>query len=553
MEFENFLAKASLTRHQYQVDGVNWCLQNEKEGNEICGKYIIRGGFLCDDMGLGKTIQILGVILGNFRLKTLIVLPLALMKQWEQVIKKMVGHKPLVFHGQYKKSIGLSELNRAAIVLTTYGQISSTKKTPKNLLHKVKWFRIIFDEAHHMRNRKTAIFEGAINLTATNRWLVTGTPIQNKITDLYNLASILGVPAVYYQKKENLESFVTAFILRRTKESVGLQIPDKKNTIIYTHWDNQSEKTYSEDVHEQSSNSSVCDALDLKCLLQQYIRSRQTCISSSLMKSKIDPFIEKIKSKSSECSICLEAINMSAMITENSENSARRLKLCGHIFHKKCIELWIKEKTVFTCPFCRGLSSVEEITPLNIQVMEEAMEKSSKINAVIETLVERKGNNNSKIVFCHYKGEIDMIKYELIAHGYKNENVKIIDGRSTQKERNLILQGIKIGTTTTTLSGQLNEMIVLIQIQTGCEGLNLQWCNEIYFVSPHWNPSVEDQAVARCHRMGQTKPVYVFRYVMKMDEEKYSVKTLDELCVKKQNEKRSLMRQIYEITDNKEE
>ena len=56
---------------------------------------------------------------------------------------------------------------------------------------------------------------------------------------------------------------------------------------------------------------------------------------------------------------------------------------------------------------------------------------------------------------------------------------------------------------------------IVLQIQTGCEGLNLQAnFSEIYFVSPHWNPCVEDQAVARCHRIGQTKPTYVFKFAM---------------------------------------
>jgi SNF2 family DNA or RNA helicase len=56
---------------------------------------------------------------------------------------------------------------------------------------------------------------------------------------------------------------------------------------------------------------------------------------------------------------------------------------------------------------------------------------------------------------------------------------------------------------------------IVLQIQTGCEGLNLQAnFSEIYFVSPHWNPCVEDQAVARCHRIGQTKPTYVFKFEM---------------------------------------
>ena len=59
-----------------------------------------------------------------------------------------------------------------------------------------------------------------------------------------------------------------------------------------------------------------------------------------------------------------------------------------------------------------------------------------------------------------------------------------------------------------------NYQVILLQIQTGCEGLNLQQYNEIYFVSPHWNPAVEQQAIARCHRIGQTKPVHIYRFHM---------------------------------------
>jgi len=57
--------------------------------------------------------------------------------------------------------------------------------------------------------------------------------------------------------------------------------------------------------------------------------------------------------------------------------------------------------------------------------------------------------------------------------------------------------------------------VIILQIQTGCEGLNLQKnYSEVYFVSPHWNPSVEQQAVGRCHRIGQEKQVYVYRFEM---------------------------------------
>ena len=77
----------------------------------------------------------------------------------------------------------------------------------------------------------------------------------------------------------------------------------------------------------------------------------------------------------------------------------------------------------------------------------------------------------------------------------------MLDGRTTHDMRNDIIENPDID-------------ILILQIQTGCEGLNLQHYSDIYFVSPHWNPSVEDQAVARAHRLGQTKSVNVYRFVM---------------------------------------
>ena len=72
-------------------------------------------------------------------------------------------------------------------------------------------------------------------------------------------------------------------------------------------------------------------------------------------------------------------------------------------------------------------------------------------------------------------------------------------------------------------------VVLILQIQTGCEGLNLQEnYSEIYFVSPHWNPSIEDQAVARCHRFGQTKPVYVQHFEMEdFVKEESKIRTVD--------------------------
>jgi hypothetical protein len=84
-----------------------------------------------------------------------------------------------------------------------------------------------------------------------------------------------------------------------------------------------------------------------------------------------------------------------------------------------------------------------------------------------------------------------------------------------------------------------------MQIQTGCEGLNLQDnYSEIYFVSPNWNPYIEDQAIARCHRIGQKKTVFVWRFEMSNFDPVLCVKNLDKHVTDIQNGKRDIVNKI---------
>jgi SWI/SNF-related matrix-associated actin-dependent regulator of chromatin subfamily A3 len=88
--------------------------------------------------------------------------------------------------------------------------------------------------------------------------------------------------------------------------------------------------------------------------------------------------------------------------------------------------------------------------------------------------------------------------------------------------------------------------VLIVQIQTACEGLNLQHINEIYFTTPHWNPSVEDQAIARAHRIGQEKEVDVYRFVSKFQNKKDDTSiTLDEYCMTVQEKKREIAKSIF--------
>jgi SNF2 family DNA or RNA helicase len=137
-------------------------------------------------------------------------------------------------------------------------------------------------------------------------------------------------------------------------------------------------------------------------------------------------------------------------------------------------------------------------------------------------LIERKNNDNRKIVFCHFHKEIDEIEKRCLGAGM---TVKKIDGRLASREKSQAM------------IAPWPEVMIL-QINTCCEGLNLQDFNEIYFASPHWNPAVEDQAIARCHRIGQKKDVYVFRFNMISLND--SCNSQDNYCVEVQERKRKL-------------
>jgi SNF2 family DNA or RNA helicase len=159
---------------------------------------------------------------------------------------------------------------------------------------------------------------------------------------------------------------------------------------------------------------------------------------------------------------------------------------------------------------------------LTTNMFSRLMTGNSKLSNVAKTIIERNGNGRKKLVFCTFRKEMDMLTAMLTGFGVR---VAVFDGRVSQKKRAVMLARDEVD-------------VLLMQIQTGCEGLNLQQFKEVYFVSAHWNPSVEDQAIARCHRIGQREEVDVFRFVM--DDFSQSDATFDNVIGRVQTKKRRL-------------
>jgi SNF2 family DNA or RNA helicase len=454
--YKKYIDHSGLHFKQYQYDGVVWCVDKEKSlisqdfgngsqdfgngsqdfGN---GSQDFGGGFIADEMGLGKTITMIGTFLCNLVKRTLIVLPPVLIHQWYTQIYKTTGHKAVVYYGQKKKKIDLMGLG-FCIVITSYAHIAIGKKKKGsddglNDIHRVLWDRIVFDEGHHLRNRNTHLYKGALHLKGRIKWIVSGTPIQNSKADFYNLCRIIGGGMKF-------DDFSKVPILKRTKKEVGICIPDMAVNLESVTWKNQNEMKLSSCIHGIICGGvgGVTGSVNITywlynrfCsgVLPLYLRARQMCIYPKLV--------------------------------------------------KKIIEEMVHDKII----------TQEEYADI--------LKYSSKMDAVIKAVLKNKDNGNGKIIFCSFRAEIDDIAARLRENGI--QRVVTFDGRNGAGSRKTILC-------------ERNDVLIL-QIQTGCEGLNLQeHYSEIYFVSPFWNPAVEDQAVARCHRIGQKKEVMVYRFEM---------------------------------------
>ncbi|KAF1941327.1 hypothetical protein EJ02DRAFT_455265 [Clathrospora elynae] len=248
----------------HQVDGVAWMIEKET-GNHNKRAKLPKGGILADDMGLGKTVQSIALILSNTRPEkgvepenkknkisdstgkgTLVVAPLALIKQWEAEINSKVSKshalKVLVHHGP-NRTKSADKLKQYDVVITTYQVLASEHgacgEGPSGLMKgcfAVQWYRTMLDEAHSIKNRNAKMTKACYEVRSHYRWCLTGTPMQNNIDELQSLIKFLRIQPYCEMSSwkesisgpmkngrgnlamKRLQVFLKAFMKRRTKD-----------------------------------------------------------------------------------------------------------------------------------------------------------------------------------------------------------------------------------------------------------------------------------------------------------------------------------------------
>ncbi|XP_010003057.1 PREDICTED: helicase-like transcription factor [Chaetura pelagica] len=583
----------------------------------------VLGGILADDMGLGKTLTTIALILTNFQdgkplpiekitsdkfyeepgakgtsraghrlcqgtagvqtvekkysddgsRATLIVCPLSVLSNWadqfEQHIHQDFRVNIHVYYGS-DRCKDPSVLSEQDVVLTTYNILATDYGIRGDSpLHKVKWLRIVLDEGHTIRNPNAQQTKAALNLEGHRRWILTGTPIQNSVKDLWSLISFLKLKP--FTDREwwhrtiqrpvtmgapgglgRLQSLIRNITLRRTKTSKVkgrpiLELPERKVLIQHVMLTEEERQMYqsvkkegkaaiSKFFSEGTVLAHYADILGVLLRLRQLCCHPHLCINTSSPSFSADnktpeelheTLVSKMKlvlssGSDEECAVCLESLTL-PVITR-----------CAHVFCKPCLlEVIRSEQPNAKCPLCRNEVRAdhlvecpleEEVDSSNGKKSDQEWISSSKINALMHALIElRKENPAAKcLVVSQFTTFLSLIENPLKELGFAFTR---LDGSMTQKKRVEAIQCFQ--------SSQAGSpTVMLLSLKAGGVGLNLTAASRVFLMDPAWNPAAEDQCFDRCHRLGQKHNVVITKFIVK--------DSVEENMLKIQNKKRKL-------------
>ncbi|CAG8441978.1 15256_t:CDS:10 [Acaulospora colombiana] len=513
---------------------------------------------------------------------TLIVCPLSTVSNWEDQLTHHVQQGSLsfyVYHGGARIS-DPSLLIDYDIVITTYNVSGSefsreSKNKIPSALQRIHWFRVVLDEAHIIKDVATIQSKAACSLKAERRWCLTGTPIQNKADDLFALVKFLHM--VPFNIKENwtsyilrpirsfdpvgisrLQTLMKCITLRRTKMINGkslLSLPPRNDHIRYLELSEYERRLYKMHFAQLKQFERLEENNIMRHyanILQSLLRLRQICAHFALVKetelrgnfevengasgltsSKAMTILNVFKeSGMDQCGSCMQELTQRSVVTK-----------CEHLFCMECAARVMSEilnfgsdKTV-ACPLCGlelGSSDVIEVSDDVIEVSDskdyedhlsranpDRNSHSTKVKALIGDLVQAKIDGIKSVVFSQWTRMLDLIEDALIEN---NIMFTRLDGAMTRAERTQNME---------TFRKQDDVGVILISLKAGGVGLNLTVAQRVYLMDPFWNPSVENQAIDRIHRLGQTCTVdtfsaLMFNYLRKKDSVEETILKLQE-------------------------
>ncbi|XP_042629431.1 helicase-like transcription factor isoform X2 [Cyprinus carpio] len=422
-------------------------------------------------------------------------------------------------------------------------------------LHKVSWLRVVLDEGHVIRNPNALQSKAVLELQSERRWILSGTPIQNSLKDLFMLLSFLKLKP--FDVKEwwnriiqrpvtmgdrvglkNLQALVKGITLRRTKNSkvagrTLVQLPERRVFVQHVILSEEEREEY-EQVRREGRKivdryfeegtvmTNYADVLAILVRLRQhcchpslvgkYTRADDPGTPSELRERLINKITLVLNSGSDEeCAICLDSLRQPV------------ITYCAHVYCRPCIcEVIRSEKEQARCPLCRAPIKTKELVEYPGEEMEagpatgENCRSSSKVDALMSNLLKLRNEDPTvkSLVVSQFTRFMDLIEVPLREYGFSFTR---LDGSMAQKTRAKAIQDFQD-------SSPGSPTIMLLSLKAGGVGLNLTAASHVFMMDPAWNPAAEDQCVDRCHRLGQSRDVVITKFIVKDSVEENMVK-----------------------------
>lgn len=456
----------------HQVTGIEWMLKRETgEGLSAAAK----GGILCDEMGLGKTIQMLGLLKNDPAAagsESLLIAPVSVLQQWEQAAKRsgVTVYRPHTtkYRVTWEKVPGFHVPAAPRLYVIGY---ELARRRPAAICG-FQWRRVICDEAHRLCSAEA--LQRLVTLTHSEaRWMLTATPIVNRIGDLHALLELVGLEHPERSTLEELEPVLREMVLARSMDQLRASIADAPPRPVV------SEVTLpfaTEDEAEFYRGIAGGIVKRFKAL------EADGGAGAALMKLQL--FLR------------LRQISLHPQVYIDAKR-----KLAGAIGYDR--PDWTASSTKF-----------------------------DEIKRMIGADTGRKW-----ILFCHFHTEMELLKTALEAEPWAR-NVWSYSGLLNHGERSEILKA-----THEPLAADSGKAdILLIQLQSGGVGLNLQHFSRIIFSGPWWTAALMEQAIGRAVRIGQQEVVRV--YHLKLEEE--AVENIDAIMMEKATGKGDLCRAVLQ-------
>lgn len=551
------------------------------------------GGIIADPMGLGKTLPMVALAASDLEpgaavvteydllnvsedpmptvSATLVIVPQPLLSTWEEQIKDHIevdGLKVRRHHGKERLSL-IEQINAANIILTTYHTVRADwqkGEVPANsILFTVRWKRIILDEAHLVRNMKTRMARSICSLESVSRWAVTGTPIQNQLSDLTALLKFIRAYPYDDPKKfdtdisqlwksgedeeavKRLKRLSRCLILRRAKHTITLpprhdvRCPVEFSKAERALYDNIRNQTIikMDDALAQDTDTwqrglygnflQQIESMRLVCDLGLHYTSRHGKMNTREKDNWADDARQAFRVKGQmgtiRCTLCHSSLDVTESLGDDAApHYTAHLFSCLEYACAECSYKNRKSIQKMPCghtpncpvtPILTGSSAFEEMSGDITEGLRLAhhSEFPSKIKALISDLEQPKNKDAKCIVFSTWRMTLDIIEAALEQAQIRSVR---FDGKVAQTQRQPVLNEFK---------SNPNVRIILLTLECGAVGLTLTAASRAYMMEPHWNPTVEEQALARIHRIGQKSEVTTIRFYIRDSFEERVIET----------------------------